>query len=157
MAQSIPSPLNPSRGICRTFFKNFSFPTVGHSPKVSLVGHCQKQLGLSDFMSIVQFHSSMCKYLHNCFHLRTRDDSTERERVAVFAVIKRFELLQILKYTFICERLLLSCSAGWSFALCQKPHVGHLQAYLQLSWPHRGAFSTILKSKGKCPAWDDRA
>ena len=37
-------------------------------------GHCQKQLSLSDFKSSIWFHSNRCKYLHKCFHLRTRDD-----------------------------------------------------------------------------------
>ena len=44
--------------------------------------------------------------------------------------------------------LFFSCSTGWSFAFFQKPHRG---AIVRVSWPYRGALSTILKSKDKCP------
>ena len=146
-------------GICREFFF-ISFPTVRNFPEVSPgMGHYKKQLGLSDYKSSMWFRFIMyniCKL----FPL-TDGKMTERrtcticERVAVLAVKKRFELLQILWNTFICERLLLSCSVGWSFGLFQKPHRG---AFVRVSWPHRGAFATILKSKDKCPrGWDDRA
>ena len=50
------------------------------------------------------------------------------------------------KNTSVCERLLSSCSAGWSFALFQKPL---RRAFVRVIWPHYGAFAiaTILKSK----------
>ena len=34
----------------------------------------KRKLGLSDNNSSIWFHSSMWKYLHNCFHLQTRND-----------------------------------------------------------------------------------
>ena len=33
----------------------------------------------------------------------------------------------------------------------EKPHHG---AFVRISWPHRGAFATILKSKDKCRGWE---
>ena len=49
-------------------------PTVGYltkqvSPGVTVGG----ALISSDFKSSNWFHSNMCKYLHNCFHLQIRD------------------------------------------------------------------------------------
>ena len=100
MARSIPRPPRPAGHLSGIF--HFTFPTMGHLPKkVSPgVGYCRKQLGISEIKSSIWFHSNICKYLHNCFHLRTRDDRKKNvhgtEKVAVLTFKERFELLQIL-------------------------------------------------------------
>ena len=43
---------------------------------------------------------------------------------------------------------MFSCSTGWSFAVYPNPNRG---AFLRVSWPHRGAFATILETTNKGP------
>ena len=146
MTRSIPSPLIPP-GLCWAFFHFFSC-TVGHllkifSPGVGIVKNKSK----SDFRSSIWFHSNMCKYLYNCLHLRIRDDRQRNVPGAwnsfSFSCLKAISAITDPIKTFIGERLLLSCSAGWSFALFQKLHHG---VFVRVSWPHGGAFAKILKT-----------
>ena len=85
MAQSIPSPPIPSLFLYWALSGIFSLllPHGGGGggalpKKVSPgVGHSQKQISLSDFEKKHIASLQQCQYLHNCFHLQTRDDKKE--------------------------------------------------------------------------------
>ena len=80
------------------------------------MGHCQKQLGLSEFKKSMWFHSNRCKYLHNCFHLRTKITTkgtyTVRDKVAVLAVKKLTPPWGIC-HNFKIKRQMSGGGGGW--------------------------------------------
>ena len=83
--------------------------------------------------------------LAKLWEMAERRTYTVCERVAVWAVNRSY------KNTFICERLLLSCSTNQSFALFQKPHGG---AFVRVGWPHCGAFEIKRQMPwGVAPLW----
>ena len=127
MARSIPSPRTPP-GICWAFFTSPS--PRGALPKVGLVGGALSENN-SVFRTFKVAYGStppcanICTIVSTCEREMTeRRTSTVPGKVAVLSVKNDLSYSRSYKNTFICERLLLSCSAGWSFVLFQKPHRG---------------------------------
>ena len=76
MARSIPSapqPPPPPRAFVRNFFTSPLPRWICQRRSTRGGGIVKNNFILSDFKSSIWFHSSMCKYLHNCFKLQTRD------------------------------------------------------------------------------------
>ena len=98
------------------------------------VGHCQKQLVFRN-LKVAYGSTPTCTNIYTIVSTCEQEITKRRTymahgKVAVLGVKKQFELL------------LFSRSTGWLFTLFQKPHSG---PFVCVSWPYRGAFSTIVK------------
>ena len=101
--------------------------------------HCEKKLVKVKLERLVTVKNACHGLFIDKTFLSGNPLNTDTPIIRTFWRVPLVSVLTGFHCIFICERLLLSCSAGWSFVLFQKPSVGHFYAY-----PPTGAFD-------KCP------